>query len=173
MIIWLPSEDGAREGRAFQRRPHSKGHGNILSLLLAIDRKGVVASKIVKGGVTGDKVAKFFEKLPINRPVILDNYRIHGTGAVKSVCAARNLELRFTTPYSPWYNPVERAFAQAKRACEWSRLISNNFRRDIRTSLTKIKNFDGLFEASKREWLEDSNQAKRMRSIKGAAAQSS
>ena len=59
--------------------------------MLAIDRKGVVASKIVKGGVTGDKVAKFFETLPNNRPVILDNYIIHNTEAVREVCDAKEI----------------------------------------------------------------------------------
>ncbi len=94
-----------------------------------------------------------------------DNYVIHKTDAVKDVCDAKSLELRFTTPYSPWYNPVERAFAQAKRACEWERLASNNFRRDIKKSLSSISNFPGLFEASRREWLEDFEAAKIQRAM--------
>ena len=168
--VMAPKRGWGARGARIPKAPHSKGHGNHLSLMLAIDRKGVVASKIVKGGVTGDKVAKFFKTLPNNRPVILDNYIIHNTDAVREVCDAKKLELRFTTPYSPWYNPVERAFAQSKRACEWSRLVSNNFRRDIRSSLTRIKNFDGLFEASRREWREDSLRAKSLRGERDRAA---
>ena len=150
-----PRRGWSTKGTRVAKPAPSKGHGNNLSLLLAIDRHGVVASKIVKGGVNGTTVARFFETLPPNRPIILDNYGIHKTDAVRQVCEARNLTLRFTTPYSPWYNPVERAFAQAKRLCEWKRLVSKNFRNDIRTSVRGIKNFPGLFRASRAEWHED------------------
>lgn len=154
-----PRRGWSTKGTRVAKPAHSKGHGNNLSLLLAIDRNGVVASKIVKGGVIGTTVTRFFETLPPNRPIILDNYGIHKTDAVRQVCEARNLTLRFTTPYSPWYNPVE-------RLCEWKRLVSKNFRNDIRTSVREIKNFPGLFRASRAEWREDALKARILRSTR-------
>jgi transposase len=126
-----------------------------ISLLLVTDRKGIVASKIVYGGVKSAQVSEFVKTLPDNRPMILDNCAIHKTKEVRNICHEKGITLNFIPPYSPWYNPVENAFAQAKATFHKLRLSKGCFDTDVLTSVAAIKNFAGIFSSSLQMWLED------------------
>ena len=127
-----------------------------LSLLLVTDRSGVVASKLLSGGVKACHVADFVATLPQNRPMILDNAAVHRSSDVRAACAASNISMNFLPPYSPWYNPVENAFAQSKAKFQKLRLVSSDFVRDIMDSVANVRNFEGMFESAHRMWIEDS-----------------
>lgn len=126
-----------------------------LSLLLVTDRNGVVASRLLKGGVKGRHVAEFIATLPKGRPMILDNAAVHRSKETKAACLAAGITMNFLPPYSPWYNPVENAFAQAKAAFRRLRLRSSDFVEDIMESVSRVKSFDGMFESAHRMWAED------------------
>jgi hypothetical protein len=126
-----------------------------LSLLLVTDRQGVVASRLLKGGVKGRHVADFVSTLPRGRPMILDNAAVHRSKEAKAACAAAGIAMNFLPPYSPWYNPVENAFAQAKAAFRRIRLRSTDFVADIMESVARVRSFDGMFESAHRMWVED------------------
>jgi transposase len=63
--------------------------------------------------------------------------------------------MNFIPPYSPWYNPVENAFAQAKARFQKLRLRSSDFVSDIMDSVASVRNFHGMFESASRMWAED------------------
>jgi transposase len=44
----------------------------------------------------------------------MDNASIH-KGAVVELLVSMGVVVLFTPPYSPWFNPVEEAFAQLKK----------------------------------------------------------
>ena len=121
-----------------------------LSLLLATDKRGIISKRILAGGVKGHHVAEFLESLPDGRPLILDNASVHKTHVVRNICKAKDISLRYMPPYSPWYNPVENAFAQAKHAFRRLRLSeTTDLETDIESCLLKIRNFPGMFERSR------------------------
>lgn len=149
-----PSRGWSAKGR---RVPKAKvAPRRRLSLLLVTDRTGVVASRVLSGGVKGEHIAQFVATLPSGRPLILDNASVHRTHAVKALCAERCISLRYMPPYSPWYNPVENAFAQAKHEYKRRRLArSGDMEAEIMASVATIKNFDGMFAASRAMWTQD------------------
>lgn len=127
-----------------------------LSLLLVTDRCGIVAKKILAGGVKGTHVADFLKGLPEGRPLLLDNASVHKTKEVKAMCANKRITLNYLPPYSPWYNPVENAFSQAKTKFRQLRLHgSEDLEGDIEKSILVIKNFEGMFQSSKGMWEAD------------------
>ena len=126
-----------------------------ISLLLVTDRDGIVSSKIVYGGVKSAQVSEFIQALPDNRPMILDNCAIHKTKEVRAICNDKGITLNFIPPYSPWYNPVENAFEQAKSTFHKSRLRKGCFESDVLKSVASVKNFSGIFASSEKMWLED------------------
>ena len=129
-----------------------------LSLLLAIGKEGVIAKRILKGGVKGHHVASFMESLPDGRPLILDNCSVHKTIEVRNVCKEKRIELRYTPPYCPWHNPVENVFSQAKRSFQRLRLGTSRFESDIDESVAKVINFPGMFDSSQAKWRHDTGQ---------------
>ncbi len=149
-----PSRGWSERGR---RVPKAKvAPRRRLSLLLATDRSGVVASQVLSGGVRGQHIAQFIASLPRDRTLILDNASVHRTQAVKELCAQRGIVLRYMPPYSPWFNPVENAFAQAKHEYRRRRLVrSADMEADIVASVARVKNFEGMFAASKAMWAQD------------------
>lgn len=127
-----------------------------LSLLLVTDRNGIVARRILAGGVKGEHVAAFISELPNGRPLILDNASVHKTKEVQALCTRKRIKLNFLPPYSPWYNPVENAFAQAKLLFRQLRVtVSGDLEGDIVASVMRIRSFLGMFESSKAMWQAD------------------
>ena len=126
-----------------------------LSLILAIDRHGVVDKQLVEGGVRGETIKHFISRLPPGRPILLDNCSVHKTLAIRNMCDERGTALNFIPPYSPWYNPVENAFAQAKACFRKRRLTSEDFKGDILAAVNEIKNFEGMVRSSMAMWNAD------------------
>lgn len=86
-----------------------------LTLLLAVDRSGVVAHRLSRASIKGADFASFLQTLPSGKSVILDNAAIHRSACVREAAQKKDLDMRFIPPYSPWFNPIETCFAQIKR----------------------------------------------------------
>jgi transposase len=110
-----------------------------LSLILAIDSNGVVGWKTSKSAFNMASYAKFIRSLPTHRTIISDNVSFHKSDPVKDVAAHRNLDLVYTPPYSPWFNPTEFAFSKVKNAYRRARLKgSSNLVNDIRSAIGRL-----------------------------------
>lgn len=59
------------------------------------------------------------QKYPIDSILLMDNVRFHHSKIVKEYCFTRKWHIVCTPPYSPWFNPIERAFS----------IIKNHFRK--------------------------------------------
>jgi len=55
-----------------------------------------------------------------NMVILLDNVSFHHSKIVKDFLSSKNVDVLYTPPYCPWFNPIELCFSNVKR----------NFRRD-------------------------------------------
>jgi transposase len=80
---------------------------------------GMVAPMVLDGAINGDWFEAYVTKvlLPELWPgdiVIMDNFSSHKRVAVKEKIEAAGATLRFPPPYSPDFNPIEKAFSRLK-----------------------------------------------------------
>lgn len=146
-----PSMGWARGSRRVAKGPPLRRRR--VSLLLAIDASGVVASEIRHGAFKGSTYAEFLTRLPKNRTILADNCSIHKARIVKDVADARNQRLRYTPPYCPWFNPVEYAFSKTKAAYRRARLQGHaDFTVDVVEAVGRITSDDcaAFFEHARR-----------------------
>jgi transposase len=108
-----PRHAWSRVGDTVHKHPPKRRR--VVSLLLAIDRSGVVAHEIRVGSFNQHSFSAFVEKLPSGRPLLMDNASIHKTRLVREACGRNNIRPVYTPPYCPWFNPVEFAFSVVKR----------------------------------------------------------
>ena len=149
----VPSRGWGRKGERVPKAAIARSAR--LSLLLVTDRRGIVASRLLRGGVKAAHIADFVRSLPSGRPMILDNAAVHRAQSVRQACQEAGIAMRFLPPYSPWYNPVENAFAQAKTNFRRRRLVPSEFTADIERSVASVHNFAGMFKAAHRMWAHD------------------
>lgn len=79
----------------------------------------MVAPFVLDGAVNAAAFEVYVEKIliPELRPgdiVIMDNLSSHKQPAVRRLIEAAGAELRFLPPYSPDFNPIEKAFSKLK-----------------------------------------------------------
>ena len=141
-----PDRGWAPVGRRIHRG--TPGRRTRLSLLLAVDKEGIVAKQIVSGGVSSATFSAFVATLPHDRTILLDNCSIHKAGVVRDTIRYRNLTPVFIPPYSPWFNPIENVFSQAKCRFKKLRMTSDDFVTDIHSCLNGIVNIEGMFRSS-------------------------
>ncbi|OAQ22328.1 hypothetical protein K457DRAFT_1782795, partial [Linnemannia elongata AG-77] len=83
-----------------------------MSLLVALDSTGLIASEVKIRAYNGVYFARFlknklFPKLPGPRTIIMDNCRIHKTPSVKEAFNASQHTALFLPPYTPHFNIAE------------------------------------------------------------------
>lgn len=99
--------------------------GEHVSAIVAMSMEGIIALKIVRGGVGGDEFYQFTcdsllqHLMPYNGTtkhsiIILDNCSIHHVNEVSEVFKDASALTHFLPPYSPDYNPIELAFSKVK-----------------------------------------------------------
>ena len=127
-------------GAAAVPKPPPKHHRERVSLILAIDKSGVVASQMKKGSFNTQSYASFLQSLPVGRRIIADNVTFHKSRHVREVAEANNQELVYTPPYCPWFNPTEFAFSVTKREYRRLRLEhgSDLFEQDVANALGSL-----------------------------------
>ncbi len=79
----------------------------------------MVAPMVLDGPINGDWFEAYVRQVlvPELRPgdiVIMDNLSSHKRAAVREMIEAAGARLRFLPPYSPDFNPIEKAFSRLK-----------------------------------------------------------
>ena len=93
--------------------------GRRLSLVAAMDIRGIRRHAIVQGGVKGADFLDFLRRVlgPSLRPgkvLVMDNLRLHKSPDVLDFIRRRRCRVVFVPPYSPDTNPIELAFSKVK-----------------------------------------------------------
>lgn len=107
----------ARGVRAVGAVPQN--YGQNLTVLAALDCRGIRAAMRVPGAVDGTVFLQFLTKVlgPQLRPgdiVVLDNLAAHKVAGVVAAIEARGAAVCYLPPYSPDYNPIEPAWSKIK-----------------------------------------------------------
>lgn len=97
--------------------PH--GHWKTTTLVAALTTSGIVAPMILDGAMDGDMFSAYVTHILLKeiRPgdvVIMDNLPAHKVAAVRQTIERAGARLIYLPPYSPDFNPIEKAFSQIK-----------------------------------------------------------
>ena len=97
--------------------PH--GHRRTTTLVAGLRMTGMVAPMVLDGPINGDWFEAYVTQglVPELRRVdivIMDNRSSHKRTAVREQIEAAGATLRFLPPYSPDFNPIEKAFSRHK-----------------------------------------------------------
>ena len=95
--------------------PH--GHRKTTTLVAGLRMTGMVAPMVLDGPINGDWFEAYVGQVlvPDLRPgdvVIMDNLSSHKRDSVRVLIEAAGARLMFLPPYSPDFNPIEKAFAR-------------------------------------------------------------
>lgn len=97
--------------------PH--GHRKTTTLVAGLRMSGMVAPMVLDGPINGDWFQAYTEQVlvPTLKPgdvVIMDNLSSHKRAATRVAIEAAGAKLVFLPPYSPDFNPIEKAFSKLK-----------------------------------------------------------
>ena len=97
--------------------PH--GHWRTTTFVSALTLRGMIAPFVLSGPINRDAFEAYVEQVlvPELRPgdiVIMDNLSSHKGVRVQALIEAAGASLVFLPPYSPDFNPIEKAFAKLK-----------------------------------------------------------
>lgn len=107
----------ARGERLRMGFPH--GHRKTTPLVAGLRTTGMIAPMVLDGPVNGDWFEAYVGQVlvPELRPgdiVIMDNLSSHKRASVRERIEAAGAALLFLPPYSPDFNPIEKAFSRLK-----------------------------------------------------------
>lgn len=120
---WASTNMARRYGRAPRGQrlrmsvPH--GHWKTTTFIAGLRNTGMVAPFVIDGPVNREVFELYVEKIlvPELEPgdiVVMDNLSSHKGPAVQTMIEATGAQLLFLPPYSPDFNPIEKAFAKLK-----------------------------------------------------------
>ena len=97
--------------------PH--GHWKTTTLVAGLSTDGIIAPMILDGAMDGEMFSAYVQTLlaPCLLPgdiVIMDNLPAHKVKAARQAIEAAGAALLFLPPYSPDFNPIEKAISQIK-----------------------------------------------------------
>lgn len=97
--------------------PH--GHRKTTTLVAGLRLSGMVAPMVLDGPINGEWFIAYVRQVltPTLRPgdiVIMDNLSSHKRAEVRDAIEAAGATLLFLPPYSPDFNPIEKAFSRLK-----------------------------------------------------------
>lgn len=123
--------------------PH--GHRKTTTLLAGLRMTGMVAPMVLDGPINGDWFEACITQVlvPELRPgdvVIMDNLSSHKRVSVRERIEAAGATLRFLPPYSPDFNPIEKAFSKPKA------MLRKAEERTVRGLWTLIINLVDIFQ---------------------------
>ena len=101
------------------RAPVPHGHWKTTTFVAGLTLDGVVAPMTIDGAMNGAAFLAYTEQVlaPTLMPgdiVILDNLPAHKPSAIREAIEAKGASVLFLPPYSPDFNPIERAFSKIK-----------------------------------------------------------
>jgi len=120
---WASTNMARRRGRAPKGErlragvPH--GHWKTTTFVAGLRLSGMVAPLVLDGPINGEAFQAYVDQIlvPELRPgdiVIMDNLGSHKREAVEAAINAAGATLLFLPPYSPDFNPIEKAFSKLK-----------------------------------------------------------
>jgi transposase len=120
---WASTNMVRRHGRAPRGQrlragvPH--GHWKTTTFVAGLRNSGMVAPMVIDGPINREAFVAYVEQVlvPELRPgdvVIMDNLSSHKAPVIREAIEAAGAELRFLPPYSPDFNPIEKAFSKLK-----------------------------------------------------------
>lgn len=97
--------------------PH--GHRKTTTLVAGLRMTGMVSPMVLDGPINGEWFEAYVRQVLVPELrrgdiVIMDNLSSHKSAAVRDLIEAAGATLRFLPPYSPDFNPIEKAFAKLK-----------------------------------------------------------
>lgn len=97
--------------------PH--GHRKTTTLVAGLRNTGMVAPLVTDGPINGEWFEAYVAQVlvPTLKPgdvVILDNLSSHKRPAARELIEAVGATMMFLPPYSPDFNPIEKAFSKLK-----------------------------------------------------------
>ncbi len=97
--------------------PH--GHRKTTTLVAGLRNTGMVAPLVIDGPINGEWFEAYVAQVlvPTLKPgdvVILDNLSSHKRPAARALIEAAGATMVFLPPYSPDFNPIEKAFSKLK-----------------------------------------------------------
>lgn len=99
--------------------PRPFRRGKRFSLIGAMCSVGMIALNWVEGSVDGELFVRWFREdvrphLQESDVVVMDNARIHKSGAFSEYCEREGIKVVYLPPYSPEFNPIELAWSKMK-----------------------------------------------------------
>ena len=106
-----------RGTRCFASIPH--GHWNTTTLVACLSNQGIIAPMVLDGPLDGEMFNAYVEKIlckEIKRGdiLIMDNLSTHKVKGIREKVEAKGAHILYLPPYSPDFNPIEKAFSQIK-----------------------------------------------------------
>jgi transposase len=97
--------------------PH--GHRKKTTLVAGLRLSGVTAPQLLDGSINGESFLEYVRQVlvPTLAPgdiVVIDNLSSHKSHLVREAIEAAGAKLLFLPPYSPDFNPIEKAFSKLK-----------------------------------------------------------
>ncbi|MBS1084087.1 IS630 family transposase, partial [Gluconobacter kondonii] len=97
--------------------PH--GHWKTTTFIAGLRLTGIVAPMVLDGPINGCSFQTYVDRVlvPDLRPgdiVIMDNLGSHKGPGVQAAIEAAGATVRYLPPYSPDFNPIEKAFSKLK-----------------------------------------------------------
>jgi transposase len=97
--------------------PH--GHWKTTTFVAGLRNSGMIAPMVLDGPINGELFLAYVEQilvpdLRLGDIVIMDNLGSHKGRGVRSAIEAAGATLLYLPPYSPDFNPIEKAFAKLK-----------------------------------------------------------
>ena len=96
------------------------GHWKTLTILSAISTAGLVATMVIEAPTDGEVFLGYLEQVlsPQLAPghiVVMDNLSAHRVHGVREMIEACGAKLLYLPPYSPDFNPIEKAWSKLKQ----------------------------------------------------------
>ena len=138
--------------RAHQGTPLHGGPN--VTLVAALTPTGLQATMTLSGAVNGEVFAAYLSQVlgPTLRPgdvVVLDNLPAHKVAGLAELVEARGARLLYLPPYSPDFNPIERAFSKLK---SWLRTAQARTREALESVIQAAT--DWISEQDAQNWFD-------------------
>jgi transposase len=116
-----------------------QGHWKVLTTLGAMSLRGIEAVMTVESATDGDVFLAYLEqvlcpKLKAGDVVVMDNLSAHKVKGVRELIAASGAELLYLPPYSPDFNPIEKAWSKLK---QWLRAAKARTAEELDQAITE------------------------------------
>jgi transposase len=97
--------------------PH--GHWQTTTFVAGLRNSGMIAPMVLDGPINGELFQVYVEQVLVPELrdgdiVIMDNLGSHKVAGVRTAIEAAGASLLYLPPYSPDFNPIEKAFAKLK-----------------------------------------------------------